>query len=165
MNNIQDIFVPYNLSWELKKLGFDEPCFAYYDEETGQTSHYEYANCARNVTGGKTCYNDDFLSVSNSQLDEYGAFCAKDEEGEESYDRWTAVLYEQAFSFMENKRIYKNITYDWNEESYRVCSYHLKKRKKVKKNIFKNHKKNKNLLFNSKYNPLNYNLNEICKEN
>ena len=120
MNNIQDVFVPYNLSWELKKLGFDEPCFAYYDEETGQASPYEYADCARNVTGGKTCYNDDFLSVSNSQLDEYGAFCAKDEEGEESYDRWTAVLYEQAFSFMENKRIYKNITYDWNEESYRV---------------------------------------------
>ena len=53
----------------------------------------------------------------------------------------------------------------YGNRNVRVRSYHLKKCKKVKKNIFKNHKKNKNLLFNSKYNPLNYNLNEICKEN
>jgi hypothetical protein len=26
-------FVPYNLSLRMKQLGFDEPCFAFYDEE------------------------------------------------------------------------------------------------------------------------------------
>ena len=29
-NNLQDIFVPYDESLELKNLGFDEPCFGFY---------------------------------------------------------------------------------------------------------------------------------------
>jgi hypothetical protein len=104
----KDLFVPYQESMELKQLGFDEPCFAYYDEEAGETEPYEYANCCRNVTGDKSCYNYDFLSVTNSQLDKYGAFGAKDEEGNESYERWTAPIYDQAFKFIylqSNKKI------------------------------------------------------------
>jgi len=112
-NNLQDIFVPYKESSELKELGFDEPCFAYYDEEAGETEPYEYANCSRNVTGDKACYNNDFLSVSNSQLDKYGAFCAKDEDGEESYERWTAPTWGQAFKFFRDKhKLYSNIIGD-----------------------------------------------------
>ena len=96
-------FIPYQQALELKKLGFDEPCFAYYDEEDNTGQIYEYANCSGNVTGDKACYNDDFLSVTNSQLDKYGAFCSKDEEGEESYERWTAPTYSQAFRFFREK--------------------------------------------------------------
>lgn len=96
-------FLPYQESLELKELGFDEPCFAYYDEEAGETVPYEYANCSGNVTGDKACYNDDFLSVTNSQLDENGAFCEKDEEGTESFSRWTAPLYQQAFRWFREK--------------------------------------------------------------
>jgi hypothetical protein len=96
-------FIPYQQALELKKLGFDEPCFAYYDEEDNTGQIYEYANCSGNVTSDKACYNDDFLSVTNSQLDKYGAFCSKDEEGEESYERWTAPTYSQAFRFFREK--------------------------------------------------------------
>lgn len=31
MNNIEELFLPYNESLELKKLGFNEPCFASID--------------------------------------------------------------------------------------------------------------------------------------
>lgn len=30
---MEDLFVPYELALELKKLGFDEPCLAYWDNE------------------------------------------------------------------------------------------------------------------------------------
>lgn len=101
-------FVPYEQALALKELGFDEPCFAYYDEEDNTGQIYEYANCSGNVTGDKACYNDNFLSVTNSQLDKYGAFCSKDEEGEESYERWTAPTFSQAVNFLyicSNKQI------------------------------------------------------------
>ena len=75
----------------------------YYDEEDNTGQIYEYANCSGNVTGDKSCYNDNFLSVTNSQLDKYGGFCSKDEEGEESYERWTAPTFSQAFRFFREK--------------------------------------------------------------
>jgi hypothetical protein len=96
-------FILYEQAIALKELGFDEPCFAYYDEEDNTGQIYEYANCSGNVTGDKSCYNDDFLSVTNSQLDKYGAFCSKDEEGEESYERWTAPTFSQAFRWFREK--------------------------------------------------------------
>lgn len=101
--NVEDLFVPYEESLALKGLGFDEPCFAYYDEEDSEKQVYEYANCSHNVTSNRSCYNDDFLSVTNTQLDNYGAFGAKDEEGEESFSRWTAPLYQQAFRWFRDE--------------------------------------------------------------
>ena len=150
MNNIQDIFVPYELSKALMELDFNEECiYCYYPYDYTDKQNYGkfFLKQSKQYQHNQTMDIDTLISKGFYKL------------------AIKAPTWEQSFSFMENKRIYKNITYDWNEESYRVCSYHLKKRKKVKKNIFKNHKKNKNLLFNSKYNPLNYNLNEICKEN
>jgi hypothetical protein len=94
---------PFKEALELKKLGFDEPCFGYYDEEDIEQQVYEYANCSDNVTGGKACYHEDFLSVTNSQLDEYGAFGAKDDDGLECYERWTAPTFSQAFRFFRKK--------------------------------------------------------------
>ena len=103
MTNLEQEFVPYQESSELKELGFDEPCFCYYDEEDNAGRIYEYANCNRNVTGGRACYNDNFLSVTNSQLDRYGAFSAKDEGGENSFSRWTAPTFSQAFRWFREK--------------------------------------------------------------
>lgn len=104
-------FIPYKEALALKKLGFDEPCFAYYDEEDNSQTIYEYANCNGNVTGDKACYNYDFLSVTNSQLDEYGAFGAKDDEGEECFLRWTASTFSQAFRFFREKyKLHSTIT-------------------------------------------------------
>ena len=131
-------FVPHEPALELKELGFDEPCFAYYDEEDNTGQIYEYANCSGNVTGDKACYNDNFLSVTNSQLDKYGAFCSKDEEGEESYERWTAPTFSQAFRWFREKyklnaisptRIYKTDFYqarivnwnNWEEINTKQC--------------------------------------------
>jgi hypothetical protein len=96
-------FIPSNEALELKKLEFDEPCFGYYDEEDIEQQVYEYANCSDNVTGGKACYHEGFLSVTNSQLDEYGAFSAKDDDGLECYERWTAPTFSQAFRFFREK--------------------------------------------------------------
>lgn len=31
MNTLKDIFVPYEIAVQLKEIGFDEPCMAYYD--------------------------------------------------------------------------------------------------------------------------------------
>jgi hypothetical protein len=100
---MNELFVPYQEALELKELGFDEPCFCYYDEEDNAGRIYEYANCNRNVTGGRACYNDNFLSVTNSQLDRYGAFSAKDEGGENSFSRWTAPTFSQAFRWFRKK--------------------------------------------------------------
>lgn len=33
MNNLEKEFAPYEESFELKKLGFDEPCFTYYKND------------------------------------------------------------------------------------------------------------------------------------
>ena len=96
-------FIPYEQALELEKLGFDEACFAYYDEEDQEKQVYEYANCSRNITGDRACYNDDFLSVTNTQLDKHGAFSSKDDEDTESYSRWTAPLYQQAFRWFREK--------------------------------------------------------------
>ena len=96
-------FVPYEQALELKEFGFDEPCFGYYDEEDQEKQVYEYANCSRNITGDRACYNDDFLSVTNTQLDKHGAFSSKDDEDTESYSRWTAPLYQQAFRWFREK--------------------------------------------------------------
>ena len=96
-------FIPYEQALELEKLGFDEACFAYYDEEDQEKQVYEYANCSKNITGDRACYNDDFLSVTNTQLDKHGAFSSKDDEDTESYSRWTAPLYQQAFRWFREK--------------------------------------------------------------
>jgi len=101
--NLEQEFIPYQEALELKELGFDKPCFCYYDEEDNAGRIYEYANCNRNVTGGRACYNDNFLSVTNSQLDRYGAFSAKDEGGENSFSRWTAPTFSQAFRWFRGK--------------------------------------------------------------
>jgi hypothetical protein len=95
--------IPFEEAFELKQLEFDEPCFGYYDEEDIEQQVYEYANCSDNVTGGIACYHEDFLSVTNSQLDEYGAFGAKDDDGLECYERWTAPTFSQAFRFFREK--------------------------------------------------------------
>ena len=41
-------FVPYNLALELKELGFDEPCLAFYD---GKGNDQIYFNSIRNGSG------------------------------------------------------------------------------------------------------------------
>ena len=40
MNNIEKEFVPYQESLELKSIGFDEPCFAYYYDKSGTLIDY-----------------------------------------------------------------------------------------------------------------------------
>ena len=118
-------FIPYEQALELEKLGFDEACFAYYDEEDQEKQVYEYANCSRNITGDRACYNDDFLSVTNTQLDKHGAFSSKDDEDTESYSRWTAPLYQQAFRWFRDKHsihCYIDITI---EDKWFFCLFNL----------------------------------------
>ena len=117
---MNELFVPYEESLQLKELGFDKPCFAYYDEEDSSQTVYEYANCNGNVTGDKACYNDDFLSVTNSQLDKYGAFCAKDDEGEESFSRWTAPTFSQAFKFFRDNHNLRGTIMDFIDDELGV---------------------------------------------
>jgi hypothetical protein len=119
-------FIPSNEALELKQLEFDEPCFGYYDEEDIEQQVYEYANCSDNVTGGKACYHEGFLSVTNSQLDEYGSFGAKDDEGLECYERWTAPTFSQSFRFFREKyNLHRHICYFedtnvWHGDIYKI---------------------------------------------
>ena len=52
-SNINNQFIPYNLALELKKLGFNQPCFAFYDLSykfrlafTSDQNFYEQQKCS-----------------------------------------------------------------------------------------------------------------------
>jgi hypothetical protein len=55
-------FVPYELAWELKQLGFDEPCFGYYDPN----KKFEYLNW-------ETFKDFPYLAKNSEWQDLYGA--------------------------------------------------------------------------------------------
>lgn len=96
------LFVPKTESLELKLLGFDEPCFAFYDEEDINNNIEQYTSECRPNISDRVCYVDNFIVISNSQLDEYGAFNEK-EDSEEAYARFTAPLYSQIFDWFRKK--------------------------------------------------------------
>ena len=48
MNDIEKEFIPYELALELKKLGFNEPCFTWYWDDIGLYNGLEYNNHNKN---------------------------------------------------------------------------------------------------------------------
>ena len=90
MEEIKPTYITFEQAKLLKKKGFDAPCIAFYDEEDNINEINYYCNANHNVTGSKSCWHNDLLSVTNTELDEMGAFCYKDEEETESYIRLTA---------------------------------------------------------------------------
>ena len=56
-------FVPYHLALELKQLGFDEPCFAFYQVEYHENSPIMVDdNDQYRITGFRTCKNSEIPS-------------------------------------------------------------------------------------------------------
>ena len=70
-------FIPYELALELKELGFDEPCLAFYD---GKETNQVYYNSIRNGSGDYEPFKD------NERLKWFGA-----------------PLYQQAFRWLRHK--------------------------------------------------------------
>ena len=44
-------FVPYQLALELKQLGFDEPCLAFYNGKFLDSTQYDFDNCSMKDIG------------------------------------------------------------------------------------------------------------------
>lgn len=86
-------FVPYQPSFDMKKLGFDEPCFGYYLDEKLNIFH---------STSENDRINSKTIEIFSSEV-------------------ITSPTFSQAFRwFREKSNIYANIDYDWNDEVFRV---------------------------------------------
>lgn len=57
---MQEQFVTYEIALKLKELGFNEPCFAYYDEEDINHNLIAYTGNDINSTGGRSIYFEEF---------------------------------------------------------------------------------------------------------
>ena len=112
---IKPAYVTFEQAKRLKEKGFDGPCTAFYDEEDNSNQIYYYCNANRNVTGDISCWHDDLLAVTNTELDELGAFCYKDEEETESYERLTAPEQHQIVEWLRiNHGIWVRVEPDWD---------------------------------------------------
>lgn len=108
---IEELFVPYNEAKSLEGLGFNEPCFMYYDEEYmfgKELLQYSEASCS--ATSDIVCWHGettDISAVTNEQLVMLGSYCGdgiEDENGEEgTFNRYTAPTYQQALEWIKDK--------------------------------------------------------------
>lgn len=99
---MKHLFVPYGIALQLKEKGFDEPCFAYYDEEVYNKELLSYNEFNLNISGGRNIYHDGYHSITNSEIDEFGCFC-EDEKTNEPYKIFTAPLYQQVVDWFDEK--------------------------------------------------------------
>ena len=89
-------FIPYEQALELKELGFDELCLAFYD---GKETNQVYYNSIRNGSG------------------DYGPF-----KNNERLKWFGAPLYQQAFRlFREKHKLNSRITKHINDNKYFYC--------------------------------------------
>jgi thymidylate synthase len=57
---MEDLFLKYDTSLELKELGFDEPCFAGYNFKDGRTGEFTYPSAKEpNTTSNARVYHKD----------------------------------------------------------------------------------------------------------
>jgi len=56
-------FVPYELAWELKQLGFDEPCLAVFNDSKQFRINLESRNWNDNLVNGDTTSSPTFQQV------------------------------------------------------------------------------------------------------
>ena len=89
---MKNLFVPYEESWGLKELGFDEPCFGFWDGYNGGShfffkprSKYHWLVRLFKEVPDITTYNQDYL--------EYTEGC----------NAVLAPIYQQAFKFLRDK--------------------------------------------------------------
>ncbi len=97
MNNLEELFVPYEESLALKELGFDEPCFAYFYHHQEYKILFDNPNEARDYNSIKidvgSIFDHDKEKVKKG-LESLG----------DSVSRLTSVpLYQQAFRWLYQK--------------------------------------------------------------
>jgi hypothetical protein len=88
---IENNFVPYHIAFDMKSIGFDEPCIASF------TQSMRFDICEQNGLGWETITNDGYIK-------EYPKAC-------------TAPTYAQAFRFFRNNyKLHSHINSDnsWN---------------------------------------------------
>jgi hypothetical protein len=81
-------FVPYNPALELKELGFDEPCFAKYFQQDGNTP---------------------FIQIGEREIEE------AESAGDDVTFECDAPLYQQAFRWFREKY---ELVIDWNHSEH-----------------------------------------------
>jgi hypothetical protein len=81
MNNLEKEFVPYKEALEFKELGFDEPCFAFY-----QVENFEEKPCG--VDDRDEYIRTGFATCKNSEIPEHFT---------------SAPTYSQAFRWLREK--------------------------------------------------------------
>lgn len=99
---MKEQFVTYEIALKLKELGFDEPCFGYYDEESFYKDVIACSEFDLNYAGGRNVFHENFHAITNNELDELGSFSMK-YDTEESYDRWGAPLWQQCEQWFRDK--------------------------------------------------------------
>ncbi len=89
-------FVPYDLALELRKLGFDEPCFAYYSSD-----------------------GDYILGIDEVRFDTISTYDQNSNLGEDS-NACTTPLYQQAFRWLREKYdIHYSIDRECSQHDYK----------------------------------------------
>jgi hypothetical protein len=105
MSELEKEFVPYQESLELKELGFDEPCFAFY-----QVENFEKKPCG--VDDRDEYIRTGFATCKNSEIPEHFT---------------SAPLYQQAFRWFREKHNMRFCIIDDhsnNEKPYSFTSEH-----------------------------------------
>jgi hypothetical protein len=63
MNNLEKEFIPYQEAFELKQLGFNEPCFAFYQTECNEDSPIMVDDDKQYlISGFRTCRNSEMAN-------------------------------------------------------------------------------------------------------
>ena len=72
MNDIQKEFVPYTEALELKQLGFDEPCFGWYDSKYQEILNYNHTHNSCGWLNGNHCTAPTFSQAFRFFREKYG---------------------------------------------------------------------------------------------
>ena len=101
-------FVPYQESLELKKLGFDEPCFAAYSEDEDDSSLFIYWNDLVNMS-------ELFISQDNCEKFDYECLASTFSQA----FRWFREKYDMGhqITYAGVKGRYNAFTDDWVYDS------------------------------------------------
>ncbi len=68
-------FLPYELALELKQIGFDEPCFGWYDAERPMDINYDRTNNSCGWLNGLHCAAPTFSQAFRWFREKYGYNC------------------------------------------------------------------------------------------
>ncbi len=122
-------FVPYDLAIQLKELGFDEPCFGWYDAESPMNINYDCTNNSCGWLTGLHCSAPTYSQAFRWFRDNYKmtAEVSVSQYRRTDIDKWMySITYLERMTYS-----YSETTYNTYEEAELAC---LKKLIEIVKN-------------------------------